>query len=816
MPNTPPPNAPRRLLFRLLPGVVFAALVPFAGLIGVAVSTVYDDTRQEIDSRLDQAMSQAARPIDARLASIIDRLSAAAESSSNLLKPADGQTWLDTHADLRGAFDNVLVVGADGTILADAPALPERRGDNMADHPIFKTVRDTRRLYMPEPFLAPAGKRPVASFAVPLHGSDGAFAGLVIGSIELSRNPMLADLEAVRMGRTGRLVVVSEGGKYIVAPDRSRLLQQAPDLAALPTAARSLAQGWSQGAEFTPPGQSPVIVGYRRLNAVPWSVGVWWPVQEAYAGAARTTRTLIAAGIAFGAVCLLFAWFWIERAVSPLERLRHEVEGGLPIHPVAPASGRPPLHDAHPPGPLTRLGELADPTVSTFDPTTEVGALAVRVGHLAKYWDEALEVSEQDVAFFRGLAEQAPVGLAFLDRALAVSFANVRFERLLGTSAQAISLALQAKAGDPVSPAAHAVATSLAHLPRAPLALADQPVVIATGQGAGIGAVLLTARPIGGAGAPLAGWIVAVVDSTREQRAKEALEQEVRAALLVLDAIQEPLLTIDGDGIVTHASRAIETLVGTHPARAVGQSINRLLHLVEHDSGRRVIPTQLLRAGGTLSGSLRLERPDGRRHDVELSWGPLPGTSGSGVLVLRDVSATRETVQRIAWDATHDVLTGLLNRRGFDATLRAQVEAHRGGNPVTRAPLALIMIDLDGFKIINDRYGHAAGDDVLRGVAELVVQNTRTQDYVARLGGDEFAVILPNCDMQAAVTFADRIRAALARQPLLAAGARAEIGLSQGVVELQADDTDVGAFLARADAACYRAKSEGRGTIASD
>ncbi|MBN4669001.1 GGDEF domain-containing protein, partial [Pandoraea nosoerga] len=84
------------------------------------------------------------------------------------------------------------------------------------------------------------------------------------------------------------------------------------------------------------------------------------------------------------------------------------------------------------------------------------------------------------------------------------------------------------------------------------------------------------------------------------------------------------------------------------------------------------------------------------------------------------------------------------------------------------------------------------------------------------LGGDEFAVILPNCDMQAAVTFADRIRAALARQPLLAAGARAEIALSQGVVELHADDADVSTFLARADAACYRAKNEGRGAIASD
>ncbi|XLV73070.1 GGDEF domain-containing protein [Ralstonia syzygii subsp. celebesensis] len=355
----------------------------------------------------------------------------------------------------------------------------------------------------------------------------------------------------------------------------------------------------------------------------------------------------------------------------------------------------------------------------------------------------------------------------------------------------------------------------LRQLPRVPLALADRPVVIATGEGAGSGAVLLTARPAGGAGAPPVGWIIAVVDATAEQRAKEVLEQEVRAALLVLDAIQEPLLTIDSDGTVTHASRAIETLTGTHPASAIGQSINRLLHLIEHETNRRVIPTQLLRAGGTLPGGLRMETADGRRHDVELSWGPLPGTSGAGVLVLRDVSATRETVQRIAWDATHDVLTSLLNRRGFDATLRAQVDAHRGTRGAPRAPLALLMIDLDGFKAINDCYGHAAGDDVLRGIAERVVQNTRTQDHVARLGGDEFAVILPNCDLQTAVTFADRIRAVLARQPVLAAGARAQIALSQGVVELQAGDADAAAFLARADAACYRAKNEGRNTIAT-
>ncbi|QCX51350.1 GGDEF domain-containing protein [Ralstonia pseudosolanacearum] len=815
MSTAQPPSAPRRLLFRLLPGVVLAALLPFVGLIAVAISTVYDDTRREIDSRLEQAIAQAARPLEAHLTDAIDRLSAATEADTVPASTAEGQAWLDAHPDLRGVFDSLVIISASGIVLADAPALPQRRGTDLAWHPLFKAVRESRRLQIPEPFLSSAGQRPVASFAVPLHGPDGGFSGLVIGSIELARNPILADVENTRIGRTGHLLVVSERGRYIVGPDHARLLQQAPDLADGQPAARARAQGWNDSTEIHRPGQSPVIVSYRALNAVPWSIGAWWPAQEAYAGAARTTRTLVAAGLAFGAACLLFAWFWLERATSPLERLRHEVDAGMPIHTPAAPIGRPILSESPAPGPLARLADLAQPDARTFDPATEVGALAGSVGRLVQYWELALSAAEQDAAFFRAIAEQAPVGLAFLDRSLAVPFANVRFERLVGASSATIVRALHDGDSTTTSPAAQAVAAVLRQLPRVPLALANRPVVIATGEGAGSGAVLLTARPAGGAGAPPVGWIIAVVDATAEQRAKEALEQEVRAALLVLDAIQEPLLTIDGDGIVTHASRAIETLTGTHPASAVGQSINRLLHLIEHETNRRVIPTQLLRAGGTLPGGLRMEAADSRRHDVELSWGPLPGTSGAGVLVLRDVSATRETVQRIAWDATHDVLTGLLNRRGFDAILHAQVEAHRGARGAPRAPLALLMIDLDGFKAINDCYGHAAGDDVLRGIAERVVQNTRTQDHVARLGGDEFAVILPNCDLQTAVTFADRIRAALARQPVLAAGARAQVALSQGVVELQAGDADAAAFLARADTACYRAKSDGRNTIAT-
>lgn len=175
---------------------------------------------------------------------------------------------------------------------------------------------------------------------------------------------------------------------------------------------------------------------------MPWSIGAWWPAQEAYAGAARTTRTLVAAGLAFGAACLLFAWFWLERATSPLERLRHEVDAGMPIHTPPAPIGRPILSESPAPGPLARLADLAQPDTRTFDPATEVGALAGSVGRLVQYWERALGAAEQEAAFFRAIAEQAPVGLAFLDRSLAVPFANVRFERLVGASSATIVRAL--------------------------------------------------------------------------------------------------------------------------------------------------------------------------------------------------------------------------------------------------------------------------------------------------------------------------------------------------------------------------------------
>lgn len=157
----------------------------------------------------------------------------------------------------------------------------------------------------------------------------------------------------------------------------------------------------------------------------------------------------------------------------------------------------------------------------------------------------------------------------------------------------------------------------------------------------------------------------------------------------------------------------------------------------------------------------------------------------------------------VAEQARTDSLTGLLNRRAFEEALAAEVaRAHRTGQP-----LALIMGDLDHFKVINDRWGHPAGDEVLKQVADVLRKQCRRMDDACRIGGEEFAVIAPYADVDLAAVLAERIRLAV-RATVRCAGAPVTISL--GIATYPADGEDATALTAAADANCYRAKGQGR------
>lgn len=196
-------------------------------------------------------------------------------------------------------------------------------------------------------------------------------------------------------------------------------------------------------------------------------------------------------------------------------------------------------------------------------------------------------------------------------------------------------------------------------------------------------------------------------------------------------------------------------------------------------------------------------------------WGRLNGQPvdwddpGAGTIwTLTDIDDHVATRQQLEWAASHDTLTGLANRKA----LLHRLERLVSGTPRER-PAALLLLDLDRFKPVNDLHGHAAGDAVLRMVAQAISTCLRAADMPARLGGDEFAVVLEHCPEDAAVRIAETIRHAIATLQVDWQGARLQVGVSVGVAALQDDFEDAAAWLSAADSACYVAKASGRDTV---
>jgi diguanylate cyclase (GGDEF)-like protein len=179
------------------------------------------------------------------------------------------------------------------------------------------------------------------------------------------------------------------------------------------------------------------------------------------------------------------------------------------------------------------------------------------------------------------------------------------------------------------------------------------------------------------------------------------------------------------------------------------------------------------------------------------------------VIVFRDVTLDVDRTRDLQHRAMHDPLTGLSNRAEFEQRLRAVFEKARHLD----RPAAVMAIDLDRFKAVNDTAGHAAGDAVLCKVAALCRLTVRTSDIVARLGGDEFAVILDNCAEDRAKYIGQQLLPALNPLEFEWEGSRYTIGASIGLAMNTVDMADEKSWLEAADKACYVAKREGRGRL---
>jgi diguanylate cyclase (GGDEF)-like protein/PAS domain S-box-containing protein len=248
-------------------------------------------------------------------------------------------------------------------------------------------------------------------------------------------------------------------------------------------------------------------------------------------------------------------------------------------------------------------------------------------------------------------------------------------------------------------------------------------------------------------------------------------------------------------------------LIGRREADLVGQPA-QLIYASNEDYmalGPRV--GEAFAAGQAFVGELQFLRASGERFSGRLRGLPVDfAEPGAGtVWTLIDITGELAARTALEWAATHDALTGLANRQGFESRLAALF-----AQPASRRPAALLMMDLDRFKLVNDTHGHAAGDAVLRAVAAAIQGCVRGTDLAVRLGGDEFAVLLENCPTDVAHRVAEQVRQRVTAARVPWQGQSLAVGVSVGAVALADAHANALQWLAAADKACYEAKAAGR------
>ncbi len=309
--------------------------------------------------------------------------------------------------------------------------------------------------------------------------------------------------------------------------------------------------------------------------------------------------------------------------------------------------------------------------------------------------------------------------------------------------------------------------------------------------------------------------LTTAVDISHRKQIETALMREKERVQVTLESIGEGVITTDTAGLVDYMNGAAEQLVGIARERARGNKLVDLVALVD-ESDRKPLPDPVAAALAERRrvdlGRRALLVADTQEYSIELSVSPIlddrEGLVGA-VTVLHDVTELRGLARKMSYQASHDALTGLSNRREFEQQLKAALKSAHSGD----ATHVVCYLDLDRFKAVNDTCGHIAGDNMLREVAALIKDEVRDSDVVARLGGDVFGMLLVGCPLQKARQIAQDVCVAVRDYRFVWQDRIFDIGVSVGLIEIGRESGTVDDALSAADSACYVAKQKGRGRV---
>jgi diguanylate cyclase (GGDEF)-like protein/PAS domain S-box-containing protein len=772
-----------KLWFSSLANRAVALVVAFVLVTAVVVASVSSAlSRAELEHQAHQQVEvivgMVAGDLDQKLALRRDVLSHVATEilASDALLQNRARVVLRQQASLLRLFDALLIIDATGELLAANPRDDLIPGFNASERPYFKAVSSQLVPIISEPYLTHIDGEPGVMIAAPLFDHRKRFAGMIGGLILLNGDNFMRDFSSIRVGDAGYLRLITRRG--VVLADGSDGRVMSPVDARQSSVARAM-EGFEGSLRDASAGESPTINAYRQMVQVPWFVAAVWPEADAFASVNRMRDSFSWTLLLVLVLLVPLAFWFFHRLLRPLRDLsvqiyqRHTGERQMPVSEIG---GR------------------------------EIRNVA-RVFNMVRHErDEILRSLAEREAFFRSLTQDAPIGIVHSNILGRIEFVNPALLNILGETAEQLAqqyLISRVAGEDRVTAMVgwrRALTRRRFYRGRLRLLTTRSPGYVWVDTMTSV--VDLPDQALG--------TITIVRDVTQEMRFEKALREEQQRADSILDVLQEGVLMVDKAGLVRYANDAAGEFLALGDD-CIGKNFFETVTF-RYDN-HKMEPEEFQEGEEIDNRYVTLENSQSQVYDIDLTMLHLRRGEHEErlVFVLRDDSERRREEERLSWEATHDALTQLVNRRAFTAALlKALAEA-----PHQATPAVLMMIDLDHFKPVNDQGGHLVGDDLLKRLADLFQSAVRQSDTVARLGGDEFAVLLPGCGLDRAEALAENLRSRVEALKVQHDGRSFGVTVSIGLTPVSAGDSGPREVMARADEGCYIAKSRGRNAVVS-
>lgn len=760
---------------------VSALFVTFVSLISFATLSYFEaEFRNTLAKEQFSLLSSIANNIEEKMKIAQNILVASAEAFPRdaITDPDSAQRFLDAQKGLLSLFDNgIFLLSKEGKLIAESPYRVNRRGRDISYREFYQQTVATKKPYISQPYLSTHHPgEPAIALTVPILDSRGELVVILQGSFDLLGTNIFADLLKVKNGQTGYLYLCDKSLMMIVHPNKDRILKPGQSRGANIMLDKAV-DGFEGSGETVTSFGGKMFVTFKHVSPTGWILGSNYPMAEAYVPFYRARSYFIVGIIAMTALVLLLVWILMKRFTNPLLAITRHVQ--------------------------TLPSNLENYQALGLKSSDEIGALGQAFDSMATSLaikERALQGSELN---FRALAENANDGMLIAEKDGAIVYVNERIAEITGyESSELLALHMERLIA-----------------PEELQMMVDIHSAVFNGTEAGIFETALVRKDqaqlpveVSSALTTWAGKIadLLVIRDISERKATEASMRSLEQRL-ALHFQQTPLVVIewDTDFRVRDWNPAAEKVFGYSKREALGRHANELIVSGKaKNTVAQVWDELLIHKSGNFVTNENLTK-DGRTIFCDWNNTPLIDESGTviGVISLvQDVSVQRQTTQRIHYLAYFDELTGLPNRALFnDRLAQAIFDANRHGRLA-----GLMFLDLDQFKVINDTMGHAAGDTLLKIVAERLKKSVREGDTVARMGGDEFAILLEDISqIENAARIAQKILDAF-KEPCEVDQRSIFATFSIGVTLFPLDGISAAALLKNADSAMYHAKEQGR------